>query len=137
RELAAAYQYFRNDTLTKEALESQLYLGDIALAENRETDAFNIYSDVKNNAQQQQFIDLYVMAGQRFSDMLLKRKDYDGAQMVLGMTYTTAIQLEDLEAQQKVLRSLQTLFVQINDYENAYAISTQYRRVSDEIRSLQ
>src|SRR5690606_20557488 len=85
KELEAAYQYFQNDSLTKEALESQLYLGDIALAENRETDAFNIYAEVKNNAQQQQFIDLYVMAGQRFGDLLLKRKDYDGAQMMLGM----------------------------------------------------
>src|SRR5690606_24939792 len=76
-------------------------------------------------------------AGQRLGDLLLKQKDYNGAQMMLGMTYTNAIQLEDLEAQQKALRSLQTLFVQINDYENAYAISTQYRMVSEEIRSLQ
>jgi len=136
-ELEAAYNYFRNESKPKETLESQLYLGDIAMAENREEDAFGAYSDVKNKAHEHQFMDLYVMAGQRIGDLLLHRKDYDGAQMVLGMTYTNAIQLEDLESQQSALRSLQYLYVQTKDYENAYAISTQYRMVSDEITALQ
>ncbi|WP_353195317.1 sensor histidine kinase [Parapedobacter defluvii] len=136
-ELDTAYHYFLKESRPKETLESQLYLGDIALVENREDEAFDRYNDVKDKAHKHQFIDLYVMAGQRIGDLLLHKKDYEGAQMMLGMTYTNAIQLEDLESQQKALRSLQSLYVQIRDYENAYAISTQYRMVSDEITALQ
>ncbi len=137
KELTAAYQYFHNESQLKETLESQLYLGDVALAENREDDAFNSYSDVKDNAHEHRFLDFYVMAGQRLGDLLLHRKDYDGAQMLLGMTYTNAIQLEDLEGQQKALSSLQSLYAQTKDYQNAYAVSTQYTAVSNQILALQ
>ncbi|WP_209867485.1 ATP-binding protein [Chitinophaga sp. OAE865] len=132
-----ALAYFRQQHQEKKELQAKLTLGIIAEL-NRQTDeAYTIYNEVKNNAEQRQFFDLYINAGKRMGDLLIARKDYDNAKILLSLVYTNALQWNDLEAQLKVLNSLRNLHAVTGDYQNAYALMTQYMGIYQEVLNRQ
>ncbi|WP_142687438.1 tetratricopeptide repeat-containing sensor histidine kinase [Chitinophaga polysaccharea] len=132
-----ALAYFRQQHQEKKELQAKLTLGIIAEL-NRQTDeAYSIYNEVKNNAEQRQFFDLYINAGKRMGDLLIARKDYDNAKILLSLVYTNALQWNDLEAQLKVLNSLRNLHAVTGDYQNAYALMTQYMGIYQEVLNRQ
>ncbi|WP_346317718.1 sensor histidine kinase [Chitinophaga sp. YIM B06452] len=144
KELGPAQQYaekalafFRESRQVKNELQTKLTLGIIAELNQHTEEAFSIYNEVKNSAQQQQFFDIYISAGQRLGDLLIAKKDYENAKGLLSMVYTNTIQWNDLKAQLKVLNSLRNLYAVTGDYKNAYALMTQYMGVSREVLDMQ
>lgn len=144
KELVLAQQYaekallfFRQSNQLKNELQTKLTLGIIAELDQQTEEAFSIYNEVKNNAQQHQFFDIYINAGQRMGDLLIAKQDYENAKRLLSMVYANAIQWNDLNAQLKVLNSLRTLHATTGDYQNAYALMTQYMGISREVLDMQ
>lgn len=128
-----ALAYFHQQHQEKKELQAKLTLGIIAELSQQTDEAYTIYNEVKNNAEQRQFFDLYIRAGQRMGDLLMARKDYDNAKVLLSLVYTNALQWNDLEAQLKVLNSLRSLHAVTSDYKNAYALMTQYMGIFREV----
>ena len=140
KELAPAQQYaekalafFRQSHQLKNELQAKLTLGIIAELNQQTGEAFSIYNEVKDNAQQHQFFDIYINAGQRLGELFIAKQDYESAKRLLSMVYANAIQWNDLNAQLKVLNTLRTLHATTGDYENAYALMTQYMGISREV----
>lgn len=132
-----ALVYFQRQHQEKKELQAKLTLGIIMEFDQQAEAAYSIYNEVKNNAQQHQFYDLYINAGQRMGDLLIARKEYDNARALLSLVYSNALQWNDLEAQLKVLNSLRNVHAAMGDYENAYALMTQYLGISREILNRQ
>jgi len=128
-----ALAYFRQQHQEKKELQARLTLGIISELNQQPDEAYTIYNEVKNTAEQHQFFDLYIRAGQRMGDLLMARKDYENAKVLLSLVYTNALQWNDLEAQLKVLNSLRSLHAATGDYQNAYALMTQYMGIFREV----
>ncbi|WP_186452392.1 tetratricopeptide repeat-containing sensor histidine kinase [Chitinophaga polysaccharea] len=127
-----ALAYFQQQQEEKKVLQAKLTLGIIAEFSQQMEEAYTIYNEVENKAQQYQFFDLYINAGQRMGDLLIAHKDYDNAKALLSLVYANALQWNDLKAQLKVLNSLRNLHAATGDYKNAYALMTQYLGISQE-----
>lgn len=132
-----ALHYFQQTGQLKNSLEVQLSLGLIAETEGQTDSAFTVYNVVKDMALAHRFFDLYIQSAQRAGDLLIANNDYSNAQIVLSTVYINALQWENMEAQQHALASLQAAHAAMGDYQNAYALSTQYQRVSAEIADRQ
>lgn len=132
-----ALAYFRQQHLEKKELQLKLTLGIIAELNQQSDEAYTIYNEVKNTAEQHQYFDLYISAGQRMGDLLIARRDYDNAKVLLSLVYTNALQWNDLEAQLNVLNSLRHLHAVTGDYQNAYALMTQYMSIFREVLNKQ
>ncbi|QHS63567.1 tetratricopeptide repeat-containing sensor histidine kinase [Chitinophaga agri] len=132
-----ALVYFRQQQQEKKELKAELTLGIIAEYNQQGENAYSIYNEVKNKAQQYQFYDLYIEAGQRMGDLLIAQKEYDNARALLSLVYSNALQWNDLKAQLKVLNSLRNVHAAMGDYQNAYALMTQYLGVSQELLTRQ
>lgn len=132
-----ALAYFRQQGQVKKELQAKLTLGIVAERSRQTKEAYAMYNDVKNDAQQHQFFDLYINAGQRMGDLLIAWKEYDNAKGLLSMVYANAMQWNDLKAQLKVLNSLRNLHAATGDYKNAYALMTQYMGISREVLNRQ
>jgi len=132
-----ALAYFRQQHQEKKELQSKLTLGIIAELSQQAEEAYSIYNDVKNSAQQHQFFDLYISAGQRMGDLLIAQKDNDNAKAVLSLVYANALQWNDAKAQLTALNSLRNLYAVTGDYKNAYALMTQYLGISRDVLNRQ
>lgn len=132
-----ALTYFQQQHQEKRVLQAKLTLGIIAESSQQGGEAYSIYNEVKNNAQQSQFFDLYINAGQRMGDLLIARREYDNAKALLSLVYANALQWNDVKAQLKVLNSLRNLHAVTGDYKNAYALMTQYLGISREVLNRQ
>lgn len=132
-----ALAYFQQQHQEKKELQAKLTLGIIAELNQQTEEAYAIYNDVKNNAQQRQFFDIYINAGQRMGDLLIARKDYDNAKTLLSLVYANALQWNDAKAQLRVLNSLRHLYAVTDDYKNAYALMTQYLGISQDVLNKQ
>ncbi|MBW8682839.1 tetratricopeptide repeat-containing sensor histidine kinase [Chitinophaga rhizophila] len=128
-----AQAYFQQQHQRKKELQTKLTLGIIAEFSMQTDEAYSIYNEVKNKAQEQQFFDLYINAGQRLGDLLIARKEYDNASALLSLVYSNALQWNDMKAQLNVLNSLRNVHAAMGDYENAYALMTQYLAISREV----
>lgn len=132
-----ALAYFRQRHEEKKELQAELTLGIIAEFNQQIDEAYTIYNEVKNKAQQHQFFDLYINAGQRLGDLLIAGKEYGDAKALLSLVYANALQWNDAKAQLKVLNSLRNAHAVTGDYKNAYALMTQYLGISREVLSKQ
>ncbi|NLR77322.1 ATP-binding protein [Chitinophaga eiseniae] len=132
-----ALAYFQAQHEEKKALQAKLTLGIIAEFSQQTEEAYTIYNEVENKAQQHQFFDLYINAGQRMGDLLIAHKDYDNAKALLSLVYANALQWNDLKTQLKVLNSLRNVHAVTGDYKNAYALMTQYLGISQEVLNRQ
>lgn len=128
-----ALSFFRQSGQLKNELQAKLTLGIIAELNQNTEKAFSTYNEVINNAQQHQFFDIYINAGQRLGDLLIAKQEYENARGLLTMVYANALQWNDLKAQLKVLNSLRNLHAAMGDYKNAYALMTQYMGISREV----
>ncbi|WP_343306362.1 sensor histidine kinase [Chitinophaga niabensis] len=132
-----ALSFFRQSGQLKNELQAKLTLGIIAELNQHTDTAFSIYNEVINTAQQSQFFDIYINAGQRLGDLLIAKQDYENARGMLTMVYANAMQWNDMKAQLKVLNSLRNLHAAIGDYKNAYALMTQLMGISREVQDKQ
>lgn len=132
-----ALAYYEKTQQTKKALTAELNLGIVAEKGNAIDSAYTYYEKVKNEAQRNNYYDLYIAAGQNIADLLIKQKEYANAEILLSMIYANTMQWNIPDAQLKVLRSLEKVFVAKGDYQNAYGVMTQYVNVSREMASLQ
>lgn len=132
-----ALTYFRQSGQLKNELQSKLTLGIISELNQHTDTAFSIYNEVINIAQQRQFFDIYINAGQRLGDLLIAKQDYENARGMLTMVYANAMQWNDMKAQLKVLNSLRNLHAAMGDYKNAYALMTQLMGISREVQDKQ
>jgi len=128
-----ALSYFRQSGHLKNELQAKLTLGIIAELHQHTDTAFSIYNQVISIAQQHQFFDIYINAGQRLGDLLIAKQDYENARGLLTMVYANAMQWNDMKAQLKVLNSLRNLHAAMGDYKNAYALMTQLMGISREV----
>ncbi|SEW52907.1 tetratricopeptide repeat-containing sensor histidine kinase [Chitinophaga arvensicola] len=129
--------YFQQQHQEKKVLQAKLTLGIIAEFNQQAEEAYSIYNEVKDNALQHQFFDLYISAGQRMGDLLISRKEYDNAKVLLSLVYANALQWNDAKAQLKALNSLRNLHAVTGDYKNAYALMTQYLGISQDVLNKQ
>jgi tetratricopeptide (TPR) repeat protein len=125
--------YFRQSGQLKNELQAKLTLGIIAELNQHTDTAFSIYNEVISSAQQNQFFDIYINAGQRLGDLLIAKQDYENARGLLTMVYANTMQWNDMKAQLKVLNSLRNLHAAMSDYKNAYALMTQLMGISREV----
>ncbi len=132
-----ALLYFRQSGQLKNELQAKLTLGIISELNQHTDTAFSIYNEVINIAQQRQFFDIYISAGQRLGDLLIAKQDYENARGMLTMVYANAMQWNDMKAQLKVLNSLRSLHAAMGDYKNAYALMTQLMGISREVQDKQ
>lgn len=128
-----ALLFFRQSGQLKNELQAKLTLGIIAELNQHTDTAFSIYNEVINIAQQRQFFDIYINAGQRLGDLLIAKQDYENARGLLTMVYANSMQWNDMKAQLKVLNSLRNLHAAMGDYKNAYALMTQLMGISREV----
>jgi signal transduction histidine kinase len=117
----------------KEQLKITSQLGVIAQKLNNEKEALAYFIEVKNQAYQHQFFDLYFNAQNSIGYLYFKSKQYGNAKIALNSAYINALQWNNLEAQKRILNNLKNVFVATKDYKNAYAIMTQYVEVSNTI----
>ncbi|SIO00367.1 tetratricopeptide repeat-containing sensor histidine kinase [Chitinophaga niabensis] len=134
---AKALTFFHQSGQLKNELQAKLTLGIIAELNQHADTAFTIYNEVINIAQQRQFFDVYINAGQRLGDLLIAKQDYENARGLLTMVYANAMQWNDMKAQLKVLNSLRNLHAAMGDYKNAYALMTQLMGISREVQDKQ
>lgn len=132
-----ALAFFRQQHQEKKELQAKLTLGIIEELSQQSANAYSIYNEVKNDALQHRFFDLYISAGQRMGDLLITKKEYDNAKILLSLVYANALQWNNVEAQLKVLNSLRNLYAATGDYKNAYALMTQYMGISREVLNRQ
>lgn len=132
-----AMAYYEKNHQTKMALSAKMNLGIVAEKRQSTDSAYMYYEQVKAAAQEKSYFDLYIAAGQRIADLLIKDKEYNSAELLLAMVYANTMQWNIPEAQLRVLRSLERVFLAKKDYENAYGVMTQYINVSKEMASLQ
>jgi len=124
--------YYDSTGNTKKALSARLNLGIAAEKDGGTDTAFRYYDEVKEQAQNNNFYDLYISAGQRIADLFIREKEYQNAEMLLTMVYTNAIQWGNLDAQLNALRSLEHIYIERGDYKNAYGVMSQFIGVSRE-----
>ncbi|MBJ2174659.1 tetratricopeptide repeat protein [Aureibaculum sp. A20] len=117
----------------KEALKIKLNLGTMDVVQEKVDEALLLFDEVKNTAHKKKYYDLYVEAVLRIGDVYMKLKDYHNAQMILSIAHINSVQWDRLELEKKVIRSLVDLYSEQKDYENAYALMTQYVSVSNRI----
>ncbi len=117
----------------KEQLKITSQLGVIAEKQNNENEALAYFTNVKKEAYQHEFFDLYFNAQNSIGYLYFKSKQYDNAKIALNSAYINAIQWNNLEAQKRILNNLKNVFIATNDYKNAYAIMTQFVNVSNSI----
>ena len=63
--------------------------------------------------------------------MYFSIQEYENAEVALSAAYINAMQWDYIEQQQRVLNNLSLVYVALGDYKNAYAILTQYQKLSD------
>jgi NarL family two-component system sensor histidine kinase LiaS len=132
-----AQAYFQQQHQEKKELQAKLTLGIIAELNQQTEEAYAIYNEVKDKAQQRQFFDLYINAGQRLGDLLIARKEYDNAKGLLSLVYANDMKWNEAKAQLKVLNIWLNLYAVTGDYKNAYALMTQYLGISREVLNRQ
>ena len=128
-----AITFFRIEKKWKKELEVTLQLGVIAENVKNNKQAFQYYNKVKNKAEEKGYYDLYFRAQNRIGRLYYLFKEYENAIMVLNTAYSNAMQWDNLEYQQRILKNLKRVFLAKKDYKNAYAVSTQSERLSNQI----
>ncbi len=124
---------FNNLKLEKPQLKIKVNLGTAAMLEGDFNLAYKYLKEVKDKSLEKEYYDLHIEAVLRIGYIYKKNKQYDEAQMVLSTAYVNSVQWNQLESQKVIAESMIDLYVELDDYKNAYNLMTQYQSVSDQI----
>ncbi|MFV0540630.1 MAG: ATP-binding protein [Aestuariibaculum sp.] len=128
-----ANTYYKANELLKEELETDLFLGRLLERNQNIEEALATYTHVFNQALSKGFFMLYAKAGNDIGSLYLRQQDYENAKKILSTVYINAVQWGNLDIEKRVVFGLQKAYAQTGDYKNAYALMTQFTRVSNEI----
>ena len=124
---------FNSLKLEKPQLKIKVNLGTIAILEEDFDTAFIYLKEVKDTALEKKYYDLHIESVLRIGYIYSKNKQYKEAQIVLSSAYVNAVQWNQLKSQKVIAKNMINLYVEIEDYKNAYNLMTQYQAVSDQI----
>jgi len=124
---------FNNLKLDKSQLKIKVNLGTIAMLEEDFDVAYKYLKEVKDKALEKEYYDLHIDAVLRIGYIYRKNKQYEEAQIVLSTAYVNAVQWNQLESQKVIAKSMIDIYVETDDYKNAYNLMTQYQAVSNQI----
>jgi len=127
--LDQSLSYYQEEGYYKEELYTILNLGILSSKLDENEEAINLFFDIFNKALNNQYYDLYIIAGSNIGRLYAKRQDYENAKIILTTVYTNAIQWENLEAQKNVLDLLRRVHAETGDFQNAYALMTQLKNI--------
>ena len=121
------------DEYLKLKLELELNLADIYLRQADYKNLILLSNSIKSRALNEGFYDVYIESSINEGYANAKLEQYDLAEMALSSAYVNTVQWNRLELQQRVIYALVQLYSAKKDYENAYALMTQYQNVSKTI----
>ncbi|MBC2845761.1 tetratricopeptide repeat-containing sensor histidine kinase [Winogradskyella flava] len=125
------------DDYDKAKLELQLNLIQLNIRQGNYDNVITISERIKYDALDNDFYDIYIESTLNEGFAYARTKNYDVAEMALSSAYVNTLQWNRLELQKKVINALVKLYSAKKDYENAYALITQYQGVSRTIRENQ
>jgi len=132
-EYTKSLTFYKSNANIKEQLTTEIQLGIIDEELKNYGSTFNYYNSVKDEALTRGFYDLYFRAQNRIGRLYFILKQYKNAQIAMSAAYVNSIQWNDLEYQKEILENLKLIYLAQKDYENAYAIMTQYVGVTNTI----
>ncbi|MFP2995843.1 ATP-binding protein [Spongiivirga sp. MCCC 1A20706] len=116
-------------------LEMIIELSGIQMTQNVKYNdtLFNQLETIKNRALAAHYYDLYTEVIIEISKMYVANGNADVANMTLSIAYTNAIQWDRWQLQKRILQALSRFYKTQEDYENAYAVMTQYTALNEQI----
>ncbi|WP_062061719.1 histidine kinase [Aquimarina longa] len=120
-------------TPNKIQLEIQINLGKIELFHNRTTKAMDYFVPVKEKAQKNHFYDLYIDAVYEIGKVYYRLGEYNAAELIISTARVNTVQWNRLDLEKRMILVLKNLNIKQENFKNAYALMTQYVRVSNEI----
>ncbi len=108
-------------------------LGKLAVLEGTFNESLSIFSEIKNQALTGGYYDIYISIILSEGEVYNKFKNYEVAEMVLSTAYVNAVQWNQLNLQQKIIRALVQLYVAKKDFKNAYNLKTQLDAINRKI----
>lgn len=125
------------DNYKKLKLELLLNLSEIQLRQQDFETLIKGSDDIKKEALNEGYYDLYIEASINLGYGYAMLKNYEVSEVALSSAYINTIQWNRLELQQKVINALVKLYNAKEDYKNAYSLMTQYQSVTREIAAKQ
>ena len=113
----------------------QMALGSLKLLEEELNESLTIFMKIKNEAIKAGFYDLYITIVLNQGRIYSITKNYQVAEIVLSTAYVNAVQWNQLNLQQKIVKSLVSVYVSKGNYKNAYSLKTQLDGVNRKIIS--
>ncbi|NJB38025.1 ATP-binding protein [Croceivirga sp. JEA036] len=126
-----------NDQNSKVYLAATLTLGNIHALNQEVNLAYLNFEQVMQKSIAQRYYDLYTQAILRYGQLSREQENYEVAEMVLSMGYANSLQWNNLEMQKDIIQGLIATYKAKGDFENAYALMTQFVRLNKELAQQQ
>ncbi|CAM1365271.1 conserved protein of unknown function [Tenacibaculum soleae] len=108
-------------------------LGKLTLLGGNFDEALSIFSEIKSQTLNDGYYDIYISITLSQGEIYNRTKNYEIAEMVLSTAYINAVQWNQLNLQQKIIRALTQLYVSKEDFKNAYNLKTQLQSINRKI----
>jgi len=118
-------------------LRLKTILGRLKLKEGKFDEALSIFYELKSKTLKEGFYDLYIAITLYEGEIYSAKKNYPVAEMILSTAYVNAVQWNQLNLEQRVIRGLTQLCILKEDYKNAYNLKTQLEALNYEIANNQ
>lgn len=130
-------QELSNDQTSKVYLAAMLNLGNLHALAKEVNLAYLSFEQVMQQSMAQRYYDLYTEAILRYGQLSREQENYKVAEMVLSMGYANALQWNKIEMQKDIIQGLIANYKAKGDFENAYALMTQFVRLNKELAQQQ
>ena len=107
--------------------------GRLNILEGKSNKAISIFSEIKNQSLKKGYYDIYISSILNLGKIYSINKNYQVAEMILSAAYVNAVQWNQLNLQQKVIRLLTQVYVSKKDFKNAYSLKTQLEAINRKI----
>lgn len=111
-------------------LRLKTILGRLKRMRGQLDEALSIFYEIKNQTLNEGFFDIYIAITLNEGEVYNVKGDYEVAEMILSTAYVNAIQWNQLNLEQRVIRALTKLYVSKEDYRNAYHLKTKLAAIN-------
>ncbi|MBL3658556.1 tetratricopeptide repeat-containing sensor histidine kinase [Fulvivirga sediminis] len=125
------------DNYPKLKLHAQVYRGIIQSEKGYKEEALTIFFESKEIALEKGFYDLYIKSILNEGNIYREKKEYDIAEAALSMAYINSVSWNRMILQRRVIRALVDLYVEKEDFKNAFSLMTQDSYITRQISSQQ
>ncbi|MCD8411789.1 tetratricopeptide repeat-containing sensor histidine kinase [Tenacibaculum finnmarkense] len=139
-ELENAEKLIKNtlQTLNKEKYQRiyirfQIALGRLKLLEGKLNESLGIFTKIKDKAINAGYYDLYIAIILNQGEIYSVSKNYQVAEIILSTAYVNAVQWNQLNLQQKIVKALVRVYISKDNYKNAYNLKTQLEGINRRI----